>query len=403
MSHTYAENEDLLRQRADLREVHRYRLEAVELRLPAYATKAADLYGKLALSRFALDQPEVYFDRTAARAVHNTLEAYTADDRPLLLELLTKLRPQLDAGFNHLAAINAEYDDGHWPGDEIDQLRLLDTQFIYRHLRLLEYVLDFFAMPIVAFHCERQGKQWQRLKTVNRLEDHLPNTPAGVLGVHWSRVVRHAIANGGVRHLQGELAFVDDKGQNEFRSYYEFVRDTDRLLDACNGAALAYLAFFLQLRATGANQGVPIGVARAVLRAYVDRPTCSVAYVAVVPRESGPQLHVNLRHRLGSVTRLMMEAYRTALVGLDLMPETDLFSITFRSANTGLSFFILKRQDLASYATGKIELGGLLQRVSQRSMQYWDSSLPVHPAGSRIRSVLEILRSGRPGFRHRLR
>lgn len=403
MQATVPENQDILRQGADLRQVHRLRLEAVELRLPAFATAATDLYGKLALSRFALNRPEVYFDRAAALAIQNTLDTYAGEDRHLLLELLDELRPQLDAAFEHLAMVNADYDDGHWPTDEIDQLRLLDTQFLYRHLRLLEYVLDFLTMPIVAFHCEHQGKQWQELQTSNRLEDHLPNTPSGILAEHWSRVVRNGIAHGGVRHLPGKLEFTDNKGRTESRSYYEFVRSTDRLLDACNGAALAYLAFFLKVRAAVSGHGVPLAVARAVLSAYVDRPVCSVAHVAVVARGERPQLHVNLRHRFGSLGRILLEAHRTALVGLDLMPEMELFSITLQSSHSGLSFFIFDGKDLASYATGQIGLGQLLKRVSERQMHYFDPSLPMRPALSLIRSWLDILRSGWPGLLQQLR
>jgi len=398
-----AVREDILRVKGELKQVHEHRTAAVDLRLPAYASAAEDLYGKLALSRFALHKPEMYFHRPTASAVLSTLNAYASEDFPRLTGILKDCRPKLDAAFDHLVAVNKEDDDGQWPRDEVDRLRLIDTRFLFRHLRLIEYVLDFFALPLVAFHCERRGIKWRDLGTKNSLEDHLPKTPAAILAKHWSAVVRNAIAHGGVAHLPSELEFRDNRGQLESRGQYEFVHDTDRLLDACNGAALAYTAFFLHLAAQGGHEGVPLGVARAVLHGFVDRPSCSVQHVTVVMRGGGPQLHVYLRHRLPGAVNLMHEAYRTALVGLDLMPQVDLFGIQMTSEATGLSFFYFERTHLAPYATGEISLEELIRRVSEKPMQYWDTSLPMRRVGSRVCHLFEVVRAGWPGVLHQLR
>ena len=397
--------EDILKGKSGLGPAHEHRSAAVDLRLPFFANGVGEPYGKLALSSFALHKPEMYFDRATAAAVLETLTVYANEDLPRLNGILKECRPELDATFELLAAINGEEDDGGWPSDEVDQLRRIDTLFLFRHLRLLEYVLDPLALPIVAFHCDRQGVNWRdrRFGTKSRLEDHLPKTPARTLAKHWSATVRNGIAHGGVRHLGGELEFRDDKGRSESRSYYEFVRDTDRLLDACNGAALAYMAFFLRLTSGGGRQGVPLGIARAALHGFVDRPACSVEHVAVFTRSSGPQLHVYLRHRFRGVVNLLHEAYRTALVGLDLMPEIDLFGVHFRSATIGPAFFYFERKDLAPYASGEIDLEELLRRVSAHPMQYWDTSLPMRPASSRGHQLIETLRAGWPGLVHELR
>lgn len=397
--------EDILRDRSGLKSAHEHRSAAVELRLPFFAKGVGEPYGKLALSSFALYKPEMYFDRGTATAVLDTLTAYAREDLPRLSGILKGCRPQLDAAFDHLAAISGEEDDGGWPSDEVDQLRRIDKVFLFRHLRLLEYVLDFLALPIVAFHCDRQGINWRdrRFGTKSRLEDHLPKTPAGTLASHWSATVRNGIAHGGVRHLAGELEFRDDQGRSESRSYYEFVRDTDRLFDACSGAALAYIAFFLRLTTQGGRLGVPLGVARAALHGFVDRPACSVEHVGIVTRSSGPQLHVYLRHRFRGAVNLIHEAYRTALVGLDLMPEIDLFGVHLRAPLSRPAFFYFERKDLAPYAAGEIDLEQLLRRVNEHPMQYWDTALPMHPAASRGYQLLETFRAGWPGLVHVLR
>jgi len=397
--------EDVLRSRADLKQAHDHRAYAAELRLPAFVDVGTSLYGKLALSRFALHAPEKYFDRSVASAVLGTLESYAREDSTLLTTILEELRPKLDAGFEHLAAINAESDDGRWPDDEVDRLKLIDTRFLFRHLRLLEYVLDFLALPIVAFHCERRGVKWRdpKFRTKSRLEEHLPNTPARLLAAHWSAVVRNAIAHGGVSFQMGELEFRDDHGQTEPRGHYEFVRSTDQLQDACNASALAYTAFFLRLAALGVPTDIPLGVAREVLHGFVDRPSCWVEHVAVLVRASGPQLHVYLRHGFTTSTKLMHEAYRAALVGLDLMPQADLFGVHMASPATGVSFFYFERKHLAAYAAQEITLQELLRRVSEKPMQYWDTNLPARRAASRARSVFQVLRASWPGFLHQRR
>ena len=120
-----AVREDILRVKGELKQVHEHRTAAVDLRLPAYASAAEDLYGKLALSRFALHKPEMYFHRPTASAVLSTLNAYASEDFPRLTGILKDCRPKLDAAFDHLVAVNKEDDDGQWPRDEVDRLRLI--------------------------------------------------------------------------------------------------------------------------------------------------------------------------------------------------------------------------------------------------------------------------------------
>ena len=368
----------------DLGAVRSHRWTAVRHRLGSFAGENASESALLALWTFALNRPQMYFDPKAAAAVRDTLQAYAAQDGTRLAEILEELKPRLDAALYQLAAVNAEEDDGRFPdGGDPAQARAVDERFVHRHLRLLEYVVDPLTLPVIAFHCEKRARKSKTLaevaswKTGVRLSDHLPQTPIDYMSRFWRPVIRNASAHGGVSHTHSGLRFEDDKGNSEEFLYREFIRHTDRLLDACNGAVLGYTAFLLQQPAppTG-SWSVPMSVAREALSGLLDQPDFRLAHLVPQPRvDNTTLLNLHFDHRLVSRSAILVKAYRAAFAAMDVLPDFDFYNVVLHSPEVILSFVLISREDMLAYDAGEIDLAEFYQRCDKRGQLVWDTQL----------------------------
>ncbi len=280
--------------------------------------------------------------------------------------------------------MNAEQDDEKFPdGGDPSLARAVDKTFIHRHLRLLEYVVDFLTLPIIAFHCETRPRRRKTLaevvkfKTGIRLKDHLPRTPIGYLGQFWRPVVRNASAHGGVSHTYSGLKFEDDNGNSEEHSYRDFIRLTDRLLDACNGVALGYIAFLLQqpVPSSGAWP-IPMGLAREALTGMLDQPDFRLAHLTSQPRaENKTLLNLHFDHRLMFESAILLKAYRAAFVAMDVLPEFDFYGVAMHSPEVILSFVFLNREDMLAYDAEEIDLAEFYRRCVENGQLLWDTQV----------------------------
>jgi hypothetical protein len=374
----------------------------VKHQLAQYIRQDATDTALLAQWKYALSRPQMYFDRKAATAVHDTLQEYAKKDGTRLAEILMDLKPRLDTAFYHLAAVNAEEDDGRFPdGGDPALARAVDERFTYRHLRLLEYVVDFLTLPIIAFHCEKRPKKPKALaevvswKTGVRLSDHLPKTPISYLGQFWRPVIRNSSAHGGVSHTASGLRFKGDRGNSETFLYREFIRLTDRLLDACNGAALGYIAFLLQQPAPPSGVWpVPMSAAREALSGLLDQPDFRLA--TLVPQASAQNttlLNIYIDHRLLSQSAILVKAYRAAFAAMDVLPEFDTYSIVLQSQEVNLSFVRLNRGDMQAYDAHKIDFSEFCRRCAENGQLVWDSQVSFQRLRHKWRLYSGIARS----------
>jgi hypothetical protein len=374
---------------SDLKAAQKYKKLVTRQRLADLTADAPDVT-LFTLAPYAIDSPRTYFDRDVAQAVLDTLEGYAQTDESLLESIFKETALQIDTAFHHLRTINEEVDDGTLCSDTPGQVRLVDSVFLNRHLRLVEYVLDHLTLPLVAFLCETEQKSWRDFQASNRLGEHLPRTGAARLAEHWRPVARNGIAHGRIRHTETGLELSDRKGRQIDFTYADFVWQTDRLQDACNGIAVAYISFF-----TRRDWQLPVAIAREVISATVDDRSFRITHLVDKACVDGArQLDLHIEHRLLGSTRIIAKTLRALLAAFRTRADFDRYAGSLTSRDVLLSFIIADRDDLAAYDRHEIDFGQLFGQCVDRSL-IWPAGGSFPRLRQRWREWLDLARDHR--------
>ena len=135
-------------------------------------------------------------------------------------------------------------------GDDLEVLRLVDTNLHPAYLRLAEAVLAPLIKPAAHFARLDRGKRAEGLDVFN-LAEELSGGPLAPCVTAYNHTVRNGIGHGGITYLETDIRYRDKKGNTETLDVRSVVQMCDDMIDTCNALVSAYKVFFALLLRDG--------------------------------------------------------------------------------------------------------------------------------------------------------
>ncbi len=282
----------------------------------------------------------------------------------------TEIKPILDDNknlINHSVRILQEINelnihDNYYPDDDLDLLNFIDSSIHYNYLKILEtsfYHLIYF----VAVHSRKsRGKPIEKLDLYNCVEE-LKTGKFKFIAKHYNNTIRNGIAHGKIQIYDGQLRYIDKKGNSETISFKKIVRLFDDLIDCVNGFVLGLRVFFL----SNINQHTPnITIPQSLLLDELQHQANGPAWQIVTSFEGGnirnqKQLNLYIKNDFFDFYKVQYNAFRTAVLTEKFATGYNRIFINLKSKNSKfessgfVSFDGDKLKELRKSGTRKIE------------------------------------------------
>lgn len=205
----------------------------------------------LLLSKYLQRKPERFYSSVAFQMFLGWLQRRDCTSRSQLQQYLLDEEAELSRAFLHLQEINSlDWHDRRLELEDYELVQFLDREVHPTYLRLTEAV--YAPLTRIAAHFSRldHGKGTQKLDVFNIVEE-LPRASLKDITSPYEKLVRNAIAHGGITFLQNTIRYQDKNGKQCEYLTYDVIRLCDDMLDTCNGLALALSLFLLSRQSDG--------------------------------------------------------------------------------------------------------------------------------------------------------
>jgi hypothetical protein len=211
---------------------------------PSIASAGDDI---LSLADFLDRRPERYFSQGAAAAMFDALVSLRREDPDLLIQFFAGEHEALKTAFRSMDDINRlrvhDYTLNDLGANDVHQLAAIDQVVHPAYLRLTEAVLGVALIPVARSERRKRSKNEDQLALTARI-DEARNGTLGPYLVPFNRIVRNAIAHGGIVFRDTDIEYRDAKHSVE-HSVSSILRLFDEAVDVCNGLLLGYRQFFV--------------------------------------------------------------------------------------------------------------------------------------------------------------
>ena len=303
----------------------------------------------VSLTDYLDERPQRFYSRSAMDAMTTLLTEMRRDHPDILVGFFRDHHEALKVAFRSAEEINrASIHDRRLDelGGVLRQLSVLDTTIHPAYLRLMESVLGTTILPVARYSRRRRKKDENSIPLTARIEE-LSTGPLGPSLAPFERVMRNAIAHGGIIFRDGKIEYRDSK-QPVVHSVAAAFAQFDRALDVCNGLLLAYRLFFVGAADFFATHAlaIPLPVLIRELRAQVDSASWSIEgalETAYADDTAGLRIFANGRFR--DVIKIYESTTRTAAVAERLAPSFNTYEVTVDqfSQPSGVGVFDGKR------------------------------------------------------------
>lgn len=326
--------------------------ERVRAAFPALA--ALDAEDIISFTDYLDERPQRFFARSATDAMTPLLHAIQRDHPDILVNFFRTHHEALNVAFRSAEEINrAPVHDRSLDelgevlredelGGVLRQLSVLDTTIHPAYLRLMESVLGTSILPVAQYSRRLRRRDEKSIPLQSRLEE-IATGPLASLLAPFERVMRNAIAHGGIVFRDGRVEYRDSKHTVVHTVSAAFAQ-FDRALDVCNGLLLAYRLFFVTavdfLAAHALS--VPLPVLIRELRAQVESASWSIGgALETTHADDTSGLRVFADARFRDVIKIYEATTRTAAVAERLAPAFDQYEVTVDhfSAPSGVGVF----------------------------------------------------------------
>lgn len=303
----------------------------------------------VSLTDYLDERPQRFYSRSAMDAMTALLTDIRRDHPDILITFFRDHHEALKVAFRSAEEINrASIHDRRLDelGAVLRQLSVLDTTIHPAYLRLMESVLGTTILPVARYSRRRRKKDENSIPLTARIEE-LTTGPLGPSLAPFERVMRNAIAHGGIVFRDGKIEYRDSK-QTVIHSVAAAFAQFDRALDVCNALLLAYRLFFVTAADFFATHAlaIPLPVLIRELRAQVESVSWSIeGALETAYADDTPGLRIFTNGRFRDVIKMYEAATRTAAVAERLAPSFTTYEVTVDrfSQPSGVGVFSGKR------------------------------------------------------------
>ncbi len=195
----------------------------------------------ISLYKYISSRPEKFFCK---RSFHSQYEFLNSDENSQrIVEFLNENHSQIDLAFKSLDEVNKKtWHDDCAPTDEYDFFKFSESEVNPTFLKLIEGVFGVLIYLNSFISRLSRGKSTDGLDIYNRVEE-LSKIDQTFVSEVYCNTTRNSIAHGSVKYSHRRIEF-KDKNKTVSNKPAEYIHRFERLLDTCNGLALAYKKFF---------------------------------------------------------------------------------------------------------------------------------------------------------------
>ena len=286
----------------------------------------------VSLTDYLDERPQRFYSRSAMDAMATLLAEIQRDHPDILINFFRDHHEALKVAFRSAEEINrASIHDRRLDelGGVLRQLSVLDTTIHPAYLRLMESVLGTTILPVARYSRRRRKKDENSIPLTARIEE-LTTGPLGPSLAPFERVMRNAIAHGGIVFRDGKIEYRDSK-QTVPHSVAAAFAQFDRALDVCNAFLLAYRLFFVSAADFFDRHAlaIPLPVLIRELRAQVESASWSIeGALETAYADDTPGLRIFTNGRFRDVIKMYEATTRTAAVAERLAPSFTTYEVT---------------------------------------------------------------------------
>lgn len=356
----------------------------------------------LSLTDYLDERPQRFYSSSAMDSMTTLLTEIRRDHPDILIGFFRDQHEALKVAFRSAEEVNrTSIHDRRLDelGGVLKQLSVLDNTIHPAYLRLMESVLGTTIVPIARYSRRRRNKDENTIPLTARIEE-VTTGPLGPSLAPFERVMRNAIAHGGIVFRDGEIEYRDSKQTVVHRVAAAFAQ-FDRALDVCNALLLAYRLFFVSAADFFAAHAlaIPLPVLIRELRAQVESVSWSIeGALETTYADDTPGLRVFANGRFRDVIKIYEATTRTAAVAERLAPSFTTYEVIVDqfSRPSGVGVFSGKRlHDLRQASVQS--LGDIAAEAARNSLLIFNP-VPRKPWPNTIRNAgswVEAVRSVR--------
>ena len=243
----------------------------------------------------------------------------------------------IDINFNLAILYLEEINNYNWHDnferdDDYEIIRFIDQNIHPTYLRLIEGVLKPLCSIIAFFSRIDRGKSTDGLNLFSVIQEIDQQTSLYEIVRPYKRIIRNAIAHGGVAYLQNEIRYHDDRGNEEKYSDSEIIRIFDDLLDTCNALALATSIFLLSHQSF--QYKLPQQILIEELKIETKLPWWEIIGCTPSGFDNLNQLLIYARPKTSDYGKVLMSAFQSAILAERFAPGYDRYFFSIRSKKT---------------------------------------------------------------------
>ncbi len=213
----------------------------------------------LCLIQYIEQAPQKFYSKKTFREFHEFLNTLKNGRPEFLKEIFSTKKREIDLALKMLNDINElKIHDVILATKEPEVFMTISDIINPNYLRLVEGVYGELIYPIALERLRTANKNEDCLKDINGRVQQLEFTAFNYLADYHNSTMRNGIAHGDVSFHDREIQYRDNKGNIQSVLYRDAIRIFDRLLDQCNGIALAIKAFVISNLDYFISNGIPV-------------------------------------------------------------------------------------------------------------------------------------------------
>ena len=336
-------------------------ISSIDASFPRLAPLKRD--NKVSVLPYVTERPYKFFDLITYQKIANFLSTVSQSGS---ITIPADYESQLQNALALLRVTNQtskEYVLDYSLHPEIIQEQLRTTVFV-EYARLAEYILVGLIRPLLCVFYEHQGRKTHKLASqdhrsvIEQADQHLLKRSK-----IYNPAVRNAIAHGSIEFDEENrnVKFTAENGECTDMSLSESASLAEKLLDACNGIAVAIfeaegLGLLLQNSAiTIQNRSIAL-MQTAYLRPHT---------YYIKQRHDGAQLEIHGKCSHWNFGEFMLDVMRSLVIAKNYHPTIKRFVLNYQDSRSIPFFFRVEADDIPEYKSDVRELSILRRKMAQ--------------------------------------
>lgn len=289
----------------------------------------------LSLKEYLTEIPQKLYNIKVYEDYYSFLSLIKRDSLDILISFFKKNAHELNLAIDTLNEINLlNIHDCKMPEfNEVETIRFIENNIHYNYQQLTESVLHKFILLIAVNGRLSRNKPTEGLDIYNCIEE-LRVSSFSYISNCYNNTIRNGIAHGDFHYTHYGIVYKGKKGDPYTASDREVVSLFDKMIDYCNGFALALKIFMIINQDLFTTNQIPLPKSFLIqeLKAQTNAPRWEVLdCLENYTIDNKKQLSIFTKNSLFDITSVNYFAFRTAVFAEHFAPEYDRYFISLQS------------------------------------------------------------------------